>query len=197
MATPPGHGEAAVASEVAFYPTGYVSHLGRTNRLGRLAWAIVSTCLYQLSPPPLNGYRRFLLTLFGAQLAPTAIIHPTARIWAPWNLSMGHRAALGPRVNCYNVAPVAIQADAVVSEGAFLCAASHDIHDAERPLVTGPITVGVGAWVFAEAFIGMNVTIGRGAVVGARGVVMRDVPPLAVVAGNPSVVVGTRRYGGC
>lgn len=181
---------------MSYYPTGYVNQLGRKNRIGRLAWAVVSASLFRLSPPPLNGYRRFLLVLFGARLAPTVIIHPTVRIWAPWNLSMGHRAALGPRVNCYNVASVAIQADAVISEGAFLCAASHDIHHEERPLVTGPITVGVGAWVFAEAFIGMNVTIGRGAVVGARGVVMRDVPPLAVVAGNPSAVIGTRRYRG-
>lgn len=47
-----------------------------------------------------------------------------------------------------------------------------------------------------EAFIGMNalvlkgVTIGRGAVVGAGSVVRSNVPPRAIVAGNPAVVIG-------
>lgn len=188
---------AAVDAEAAFYPSAYVNSLGHANRLGRLAWGVVSACLFRPSPSPLHGFRRFLLALFGARLAPTVVIHPSVRIWAPWNLSMGHRATLGPRVNCYNVAAIVIEADAVVSEGAFLCTASHDIHREERPLVTGSITVGAGAWVFAEAFVGMRVTIGRGAIVAARGVVVRDVPPLAVVAGNPAVVVGNRRYRGC
>jgi putative colanic acid biosynthesis acetyltransferase WcaF len=109
---------------------------------------------------------------------------------------MAHRACLGQRVNCYNVAAVEILADAVVSEGAFLCTASHDIHDPERPLVSGPITIGAGAWVFAEAFVGMNVTVGRGAIIAARAVAVRDVPSYAIVAGNPAKVVGERRYKG-
>jgi acyl-[acyl carrier protein]--UDP-N-acetylglucosamine O-acyltransferase len=47
-----------------------------------------------------------------------------------------------------------------------------------------------------DVFIGMNalvlkgVTIGEGAVVGAGSVVRSDVPPRAIVAGNPAVVVG-------
>lgn len=101
---------------------------------------------------------------------------------------MGHRIGLP----FFSVA----RANAVVREEAFLCTAGHDIHREERSLVTGRITTEAGAWVVAEAFIGMDVTIGRGAIVPARGVVVRDVAPLAVVAANPSRVVGTRRYQG-
>jgi putative colanic acid biosynthesis acetyltransferase WcaF len=50
-----------------------------------------------------------------------------------------------------------------------------------------------GAYVFADAFIGMSVTVGEGAVVAARAVVVRDVAAGDVVAGNPGRVVGTRR----
>lgn len=47
-----------------------------------------------------------------------------------------------------------------------------------------------GASVGANATILCGVTIGEGALVGAGAVVLRDVPPLTVVAGNPARVVG-------
>jgi len=59
--------------------------------------------------------------------------------------------------------------------------------------VTAPITIERGAYVFADAFIGMGVTIGEGAVVGARAVVVRDVRPYMVVAGNPAREIRERR----
>jgi putative colanic acid biosynthesis acetyltransferase WcaF len=60
------------------------------------------------------------------------------------------------------------------------------------PLVKLPINIGDWAWVAADAFVGPGVTIGRGAVVGARSVVVRDVPPDVVVAGNPARILGPR-----
>jgi len=62
----------------------------------------------------------------------------------------------------------------------------------ERPLVTGPITIQRGAFVFAEAFIGMNVVVGEGAVVAARAVVVRNVESQSIVGGNPARVIGRR-----
>jgi len=60
------------------------------------------------------------------------------------------------------------------------------------PLVTAPIVINDGAWVCADAFIGPGVTIGEGAVVGARAVVMKDVDPWTVVAGNPAQFIKKR-----
>ncbi len=47
-----------------------------------------------------------------------------------------------------------------------------------------------GASVGANATILCGLTIGEGALVGAGAVVVRDVPPLTVVAGNPARVIG-------
>jgi putative colanic acid biosynthesis acetyltransferase WcaF len=73
-----------------------------------------------------------------------------------------------------------------VSQRSHLCTASHDFDDPDFPLTGAPITIEDGAWVAAEAFLGPGVTIGQRAVVLARAVVVRDVPPGAVMGGNPA-----------
>lgn len=176
-----------------FYPGAYKSELSLANKLGRVAWGTVYLLLFRFSPRPCFGWRRLLLRLFGARVARTAKVYPSARIWAPWNLTLHDRACIGPQVDCYSVAPIVLGADATVSVRTFLCTAGHDIHDPARPLVTGAIHLGRGAYVFAEAFIGMGVTIGEGAVVAARAVVVRDVAAGDVVAGNPARTVSKRR----
>jgi putative colanic acid biosynthesis acetyltransferase WcaF len=53
------------------------------------------------------------------------------------------------------------------------------------PLVTAPITLGRNAWLGADVFVGPGVTVGELAVVGARSVVVRDLPARTVCAGSP------------
>ena len=51
--------------------------------------------------------------------------------------------------------------------------------------------IGHDVWIGHGAYIAAGVTIGQGAVIGAHSVVTKDVPPYAVVAGNPAVI---KRY---
>jgi acetyltransferase-like isoleucine patch superfamily enzyme len=55
-----------------------------------------------------------------------------------------------------------------------------------------PVSVGHDVWIGEQAMIKGGVSIGDGAVVGARAVVTRDVPPYAIVAGVPARVVRMR-----
>jgi acetyltransferase-like isoleucine patch superfamily enzyme len=55
--------------------------------------------------------------------------------------------------------------------------------------VARPVRVGRNVWIGFDACVLPGVTIGEGAVVGARSVVAADVPPFTVVAGNPARVV--------
>ena len=87
---------------------------------------------------------------------------------------------------------ISIGANTTVSQGAFLCTASHDITDPLNTLITAPIVIEDQAWIGAKAFVGMGVTIGEGAVVGARAAVFKDVEPWTVVGGNPARFIKKR-----
>jgi putative colanic acid biosynthesis acetyltransferase WcaF len=133
-----------------------------------------------------------ILRLFGARIAAGVHPYPAAKIWAPWNLTMGVGSCLSDHVDCYSVAPITIGAFATVSQYSYLCSASHDYRVPTLPLVIAPIVIEADAWVAAAAFVGPGVRIGEGAIVGARATVTQDVAPWMVVAGSPAIPRGRR-----
>lgn len=74
-----------------------------------------------------------------------------------------------------------------------LCCASHNIRSDRHEQVHKPIVMCRRSWVAAEAFVAMGVTVGEGAVVGARAAVFKDVEPWTVVGGNPAKVINVRK----
>lgn len=158
-----------------------------------MLWSVVWGLLARPLPRSVgSGWKRWLLRLFGARIASTAIVYSSARVYYPANLTMEAYSCLASDVDCYNVAPVTIGANSTVSQGAYLCTASHDISDPLNPLITAPIVIEDQAWVAAGAFVGMGVTIGQGAVVGARAALFKSVEPWTVVGGNPAKFIKKR-----
>ena len=64
-----------------------------------------------------------------------------------------------------------------------------DSHRVDGLPHTAPVVIGDRVWIGCRATVLKGVTIGDGAVVAACSVVTRDVPPRALVAGNPARVV--------
>lgn len=159
--------------------------------IGRILWSLAFP-LFRLSPRPFFAWRRLLLRVFGATVGKDSNIYPSARIYLPWNLTIGKQASIGEWVLIYNLGPVSIGDRATVSHRAHLCAGTHDYRDSEMPLLRLPVDVGADAWVCADAFVGPGCRIGNGAVVGAAAVVTRDVSPWTVVAGNPAREIARR-----
>ncbi len=105
---------------------------------------------------------------------------------------MADFSMLGDDVQVYNLGEVFVGRHTIVSQGAFLCAGTHDYTRPDLPLLKLPIRLGDGVWIAAQAFIGPGVSIGDNSVIGARAVVVSDVPAGVVAAGNPCRVIKAR-----
>jgi len=168
------------------------SSLSFSNRLARAVWNAVYLLLIRFTPRPMHAWRAFVLRRCGAKLGAGCHIYAKARVWAPWNLECEQDACIGDDAEIYNVAPIFLGQGAIVSQGAYLCAASHDFRDKTFPLVTAPIRIERGAWVAARAIVLMGVTVGAECVIGAGSVVTKSMPAGMVCAGNPCKVLGPR-----
>jgi len=163
------------------------------SKIRRLAWELVWGVFGRLTPRwCLNGWRVRLLRLFGAKIGRDCIVRNTAVCWKPDNLTVGDNSWIDSDVNLYSVDRITIGSNCVVSTGAFLCTATHDIRKEDFPLTTAPIVMEDGAWVAARAIVLPGVTLHEGCVVGAGAVVTKDVPAWTIVAGNPAREVGVR-----
>lgn len=182
-----------LAAEVSDDPSRrHVSPYSTREKIARLLWAIAQGTLFRWSFPTWYRWRNFLLRRFGARLHPTVHIRRTARVECPWNLSMGANSSLGDFAIAYCLGPITIGDRVSVSQYAHLCAGSHDYTKANMPLLRPPIVIGDDAWIAADAFVGPGVTVGDGAILGARGVAMKNLEPWTIHAGNPARPVRPR-----
>lgn len=170
----------------------YQNRLNLKNKLGRLLWGWVWLLLFRPTPRPLHVWRAFLLRLFGAKIGKNVSIYASARIWAPWNLTMECCSVLGDRVDCYSVGKIILGEGAIVSQDSCLCGATHDYTATSFDLVIRPIRIEQRAWVCARSFVAPGVTVGEGAVVAACAVVTKDVEQWTVVGGNPAKFIKKR-----
>ena len=157
----------------------------RREVLRRWLWLAVQSTLFRWSPRPLHGFRAALLRLFDAEITGPVVIFPTARVTYPWRLTLAPRSMVGPYVNLYNLAPIRLEYGANLSQYCHLCAGTHDFTRWSMPLVAQPIVIGRNAWLGADVFVGPGVTVGELCVVGARSVVVKDLPARQVCVGSP------------
>ena len=163
------------------------------NRVGRAIWNIVAVTLFRWSPIPLHTWRSFLLRLFGAKVGRGVHVYPGVKIWAPWNLQLADECGIANGAILYSQGKIRIGRRVVVSQGAHLCAGTHDYTRPGFPLITKSICIEDYAWVAAETFVHAGVTIGEGCVIGARSVVTKDMPGWMVCAGHPCLPVKERK----
>lgn len=169
----------------------------RKEQMMRVLWGF-AILFFRFSPRICFGWRSFLLRLFGAKVGHDVHIYNSATIYMPWNLEIGDWSAIGEHAYIYNLGKVIIGEKVSISHRAHLCAGTHDYTNPILPLLNPPIKIDDQAWICTDAFIGPGVTIGEGAVIGARSVVVKEIEPWTVVAGNPAKEIKKRmlRTGG-
>lgn len=162
------------------------------NRLQRLAWNVCWVLFYRTSPRPFHRWRVLWLRLFGATMGPNCHFYPGSKVHSPWNLFCEDQVTAGDGVEIYNPAPLHLGSHAILSQGSYICGATHDFDDAAFPLLTYAMTIGPYAWVCARASVGPGVQIKEGAVLGLASVATRDLEAWTVYAGAPAVRIKER-----
>ena len=158
----------------------------------RTVWYFVSLLLLESGWLPLGRPKTWLLRLFGAKVGVGLVIKPHVRIKYPWRLALGNHCWIGENVWIDNLAQVQIGHHVCISQKVYLCTGSHDYRRRTFNLITRPISVGDGAWLAAGALVLGGLTIGANAVIAAGSVVVKDVAPAAIVAGNPARTIRNR-----
>lgn len=171
-----------------YLPAGF---RGRSAIVVQLWW-IVQATLFLHSPQFMYAWRNWLLRLFGATIGKHVIIRPTVRITYPWKLTIGDYSWVGDHAELYTLGPVTIGKHAVISQNSYLCTGSHDYKSESFDIYAEPIVIEDEAWVAADVYVAPGVTIGRGAVIGARSSVYTDMPSGMVCIGSPAKPVKPR-----
>ena len=156
------------------------------NRVRRQLWSICWIFLYRSSPRIAHGWRAWLLRCFGAKLGPHCRFYPASRIWAPWNLTCEDTVMVADGAELYNPAPMVLASHAIVSQGAYLCGATHDYNDPNFPVVSFPMRLGKFSWVAARACVSPGVNLGDGAILGLASVATKDLELWSIYAGIPA-----------
>jgi putative colanic acid biosynthesis acetyltransferase WcaF len=166
-------------------------HRGRSAFMVVL-WDLVQTWLIHLSPHSFYGWRRFLYRLFGATIGKKVLIRKSVICNYPWNLSIGDYSWIGDQVNLYALEKIIIAKQVVISQQAYLCTGTHN-HEAVRfSLIVKSICIETSAWVALGALVMPGVTVGEGALIGARAVLTKDAKPWTIYQGIPAQPVGER-----
>ena len=105
--------------------------------------------------------------------------------WVASSISIGHYCSI-------NAVRVILNGDAGHTHDV-LCSTYHWETVERTTDRRATVTIGSDVWIGQDATLFGGVTVGDGAIVGAGAVVARDVPPYAIVVGNPARVV-RRRY---
>jgi maltose O-acetyltransferase len=156
------------------------------------AQARALTARYNATGQDDQDERRALLSELLAEVGPDAWIEPPFFCDYGWNISLGERAFMNFNCVVLDVAPVRVGDLTMIGSAVQICTATHPTEPDKREgglEYALPIDIGRNVWIGAAAVIGPGVTIGDGSVIGAGSIVLREVPPGVLAAGNPCRVI--------
>ena len=113
-------------------------------------------------------------------------------------LTIGEGATLADGITINLDGKVTIGKNAAIAPHVVIYTGSHQIGPGSKRIgdfTSLPVTIEEGAWVRVGAIIVPGVTVGRGSIVAAGAVVLKDVPPNTYVEGNPAQVVRQLPWG--
>ena len=114
------------------------------------------------------------------------------------DVELGDHSGLG--LNCRVNGPLVIGRDVMMAPDVMIFTQNHETARTDIPMrlqtaPKKPVRIGDDVWVGARVIILPGVTVGNGTIVAAGAIVTKDVPPYAVVGGNPARLIRERETG--
>ncbi len=128
---------------------------------------------------------------------PTVAVADGVRIAFPERLVLGKHIAIGCDAYLQARGGITIGDSSILGSRVVVLSHNHNYRDPstlpyDEQEIVRPVVLGRYVWVGMGSMICPGATIGDAAVVLIGSVVTGDVPPMAIVRGNPAVVVGKR-----
>ncbi len=123
-------------------------------------------------------------------------IHPSCIIDMPENMQLGNNIHIGKDTEIQAAGGLKIGNNVVISYHCVLWSIDHNYEGELLPYdharIRKPIVIEDNVWIGRNSIIRGGVTVGEGAVIAMGSVVVKDVPPLAIVGGNPAKILKFR-----
>jgi maltose O-acetyltransferase len=116
------------------------------------------------------------------------------------NITIGDYSGIG--INCWIRGDLQIGSYVMMGPQCIIYAVDHVTSNLETPMCfqgmapTKPVVIENDVWIGSRVTILKNVCVGSGAIIAAGAVVTKDVPPMAIVGGNPARVIRYRNETG-
>ncbi|MGV0850952.1 acyltransferase [Mycolicibacterium phlei] len=155
------------------------------NRIGQLLYNMLVTHI------PSHHVRLAYLRLFGAKIGKGSSVNRGTTILDIDFLTIGEDCCVGARCMLDARAGLYLGNNVILASDVHILGGGHDINHPDFLPVPNPTVIEDYVWIASRAMV-LPSHIGRGAVVAAQAVVIKDVGELEVVGGNPARVVAKR-----
>ena len=158
------------------------------STLKKTLWYFVNMFVFKTLLPIPSSIKVSILKLFGASVGQRVVLKPNVNIKYPWFLSLGNDIWIGEDVWIDNLAPVSIQDNVCISQGAYLLTGSHDYKKSSFDLILGEIVLEDGVWIGAKSIVCPNVRCKTHSVLAVASVATSDLEPYTIYQGNPATL---------
>jgi len=105
----------------------------------------------------------------------------------PARLEIGNGCSIGDRTEIHCQEKISIGDNTIIAWDCVIM--DTDYHSVDGgPAHTKPVIIGRGVWIGCRVIILKGISIGDNAIIAAGSVVTKNVPPGALVAGNPAII---------
>jgi len=159
-------------------------------------WLILNALIFRNPLIFVQGLKKWLLRVFGAQLGKGLVIKPGVNIKFPWKLKIGDNVWIGENVWIDNLDYVSIGDDVCISQGALLLTGNHDYTKTGFDYRNAPIKIEDGVWIGAKAVVCPGVVCQSHSILTVNSVATFDSEAYQIYQGNPAKKVRKRIING-